>query len=388
MDIKTFKNLAAKLPANIAVLMRGPTGVGKSHMGKALATELGLDFLDVRGSTMDESQVSGIPDFETSKTAGVATFCLPSWYVRACREPVVLMLDELNRSMPQVMQSFFQIVLDRELGNNAEGEAVRLHPETRVIAAVNHGNEYDVNDMDPALLRRFWVVDLDPSSQDWIDWASTNDIDPLTIDFVRQHPEHLRVDPGSVEPGTVIPTPASWHRLDESLQYMGMVPSELAGTRPDGLYATASGFVGTEAAIAYSEFIARYERVISAEDVLEGRVDAERAKELACFEAERDELTAELHALLGRRIQLEGLEPHRAHRTELLPGMLEPQPIDAELRALRETAALRNDELEAQMARQRRAHATRLWCEEQLNDIAKVFANAKAKAAKNAKPKK
>ena len=139
MDIKTFKNLAAKLPPKMAILMRGPTGVGKSHMGKALSDELALPFLDVRGSTMDESQVSGIPDFETSKELGVSTFCLPSWYVRACREPVVLMLDELNRSMPQVMQSFFQIVLDRELGNNAEGEAVRLHPETRVIAAVNHG---------------------------------------------------------------------------------------------------------------------------------------------------------------------------------------------------------------------------------------------------------
>ena len=284
MDIKTFKNLAAKLPPQMAILMRGPTGVGKSHMGKALSAELGLPFIDVRGSTMDESQVSGIPDFETSKEMGVATFCLPSWYVRACREPVVIMLDELNRSMPQVMQSFFQIVLDRELGNNAEGEAVRLHPETRVIAAVNHGNEYDVNDMDPALLRRFWVVDLDPSSQDWIDWAGDNDIDPLTIDFVRQHPEHLRVDPSTVESGTVIPTPASWHRLDESLQYMGMTPTEQAGTRPDGLYALASGFVGTEAAIAYSEFIARYERVISADDVLSGRITAERAKELSAAE--------------------------------------------------------------------------------------------------------
>ena len=63
MDIKTFKNLAAKLPPQMAILMRGPTGVGKSHMGKALSVELGLPFIDVRGSTMDESQVSGIPDF-------------------------------------------------------------------------------------------------------------------------------------------------------------------------------------------------------------------------------------------------------------------------------------------------------------------------------------
>ncbi len=285
MDIKTFKTLAANLPPEIAVLMRGPTGVGKSFMGKALASEIGLPFLDVRGSTMDESQVSGIPDFETSKTSGVATFCLPSWYVRACREPVVLMLDELNRSMPQVMQSFFQIVLDRELGNNVDGDPLRLHPQTRVIAAVNHGAEYDVSEMDPALLRRFWVVDLDPSNQDWIDWAGENDVDPLTIDFVRQHPEHLRVSPASVEPGTVIPTPASWHRLDSCLQHMNIRPSEVAGSRPEGLYALSTGFVGTEAAIAFSEFIAKYERVISAEDVMTGKVTKDRAEDLQASEA-------------------------------------------------------------------------------------------------------
>ena len=67
MDIKTFKNLAPKLPASIAVLMRGPTGVGKSHLAYATAAELNLDLIDVRGSTMDESKVTGIPDFEVSK---------------------------------------------------------------------------------------------------------------------------------------------------------------------------------------------------------------------------------------------------------------------------------------------------------------------------------
>ena len=285
MDIKTFTNFASKLPPHIAVLMRGPTGVGKSHLTRAVAEDLGLPLIDVRGSTMDESQVSGIPDFETSKVSGVATFCLPSWYVRACREPVVLMLDELNRSMPQVMQSFFQIVLDRELGNNVEGETLRLHPDTRVFAAINWGSEYDVNDMDPALLRRFWVCDLEPTVNDWVEWAATANIDPITIDFVRQHPEHLRPDVSTVDPGTVLPTPASWHRLDESLQHMGMAPTDSAGNRPDGFYAVCTGFLGTEAAIAFSEFVARYERVISAEDVLEGRVKKAQVKELPASEA-------------------------------------------------------------------------------------------------------
>ncbi len=285
MDIKTFTALAPRLPADIAVLMRGPTGVGKSHIAKQCADEIGLPFIDVRGSTMSEGDVGGYPDIDGMKETGVMTFCMPSWFVRSCREPVVLMLDELNRSLPGVQQSFFQLVLDRELGNDQDGNPYQLHPETRVYSAVNHGSEYDVNEMDPALLRRFWVVDLEPTVHDWIDWAGPADIDPVTIDFIRNHPEHLRVDPGKVEPGTICPTPASWHRLDESLRHMGLVPSELAGTGADGLYALAGGFVGTEAAISYTEFIKRYERVISAENVLNGEINKKRATELPASEA-------------------------------------------------------------------------------------------------------
>ena len=76
MDIKTFKTIATSLPPEIAVLMRGPTGVGKSHLAKAAAEELNLPFIDVRGSTMDEAKVTGIPDFEVSKELGVSTLSL------------------------------------------------------------------------------------------------------------------------------------------------------------------------------------------------------------------------------------------------------------------------------------------------------------------------
>jgi hypothetical protein len=269
MDIQTFKTVAGKLPPNIAILLRGPTGVGKSFLGAAVAEEKGLPFIDVRGSTMSEGDVGGYPDIAGMKETGVMTFCMPSWFMRACKEPVVLMLDELNRSLPGVQQSFFQLILDRELGNDKNGIPHRLHPETRIIAAVNHGAEYDVNDMDPALLRRFWCVDLEPTTEDWIKWANENSIDPITVDFIRQNPAHLRVDPSTVEPGTVAPNPASWHRLDESLRHMGWGASVVAGSRPEGFYAVSMGFVGTEAAIAYAEFVENYETVITAEDIID-----------------------------------------------------------------------------------------------------------------------
>jgi len=200
---------------------------------------------------------------------GIMTFCMPSWFIRGCKGPVVIMLDELNRSVRGVQQSFFQLVLDRELGNDEDGVPYRLHPETRIFAAINHGSEYDVNDMDPALLRRFWVTDLVPSHEDFITWAKESGLDSLLIDFIRENPAHLRVDPSTVEAGTVCPNPASWHRLDQALAHMGLAPSSLAGTRAPILYPVAQGFVGTEAAIALSEYVAKYESVLSAEDILE-----------------------------------------------------------------------------------------------------------------------
>jgi hypothetical protein len=64
-----------------------------------------------------------------------------------------------------------------------------------------------------------------------------------------------------------------------------MAPTDVAGSRPDGMYALSTGFVGTEAAIAFSEFVAKYARVISAEDVLEGKIDAEQVKDLQASES-------------------------------------------------------------------------------------------------------
>ena len=268
MDIKTFNKVAPNLPANIAVLMRGPTGVGKSYLAKQIAEAAGLPFIDVRLSTMSEGDVGGYPDVEGMKETGIMTFCMPSWFVRATKEPVLLMLDEMNRALPGVQQAAFQLILDRELGNDAQGVPYKLHEGTRIIAAVNHGSEYDVNEMDPALLRRFWACDLEPTVDDWISWATENDIDEVVVDFIRQNPVHLRVSPTDVEPGTVCPNPASWHRLAESLAHVGWTPSEVVGTRTDGFYALCTGFIGTEASIAFTEFVANYSRVVSADDIL------------------------------------------------------------------------------------------------------------------------
>ena len=166
MDIKTLTSTIRFLPADISVLVRGPHGIGKSQVAAQLAADEGKTLIDRRLSQMSEGDMVGLPEL----VDGVTRFCPPDWYARACKEPTVLLLDELNRATPEVMQAAFQIVLDRELNGH------RLHEGTRVVACINASAEYEVNEMDPALLDRFWVCDLEPSDEDWLTWAAANGV--------------------------------------------------------------------------------------------------------------------------------------------------------------------------------------------------------------------
>ena len=261
MDIKTFVQVISKLPPQIAVLAKGPTGIGKSHIFHSIGETLGLPVIDRRLSQMTEGDIIGLPEL----VDGVTRFAPVDWLIKACNEPVILFFDELNRATLEVQQCAFQIVLDRELNGN------RLHPQTRVYAAVNEGSEYQVLDMDPALLRRFWAIDLEPTTEDWLLWASKRtDIPEVVQSFIKNNPNFLR-HKGEMEPGKVYPNPASWHRLSTSLIYADINPDDYAGkqNQPNLFYPLCQGFVGETTTVKFVNFVREYEKRFCAEDVLD-----------------------------------------------------------------------------------------------------------------------
>jgi MoxR-like ATPase len=109
MKIRTFLELAPKLSPQTSILLRANHGIGKSQLVRHLAKKMGLPVIDRRLSQLTEGDIIGLP----STDGDVTRFNPPDWYKRACDEAVVLFLDELNRATPEVMQTAFQIVLDR-----------------------------------------------------------------------------------------------------------------------------------------------------------------------------------------------------------------------------------------------------------------------------------
>lgn len=271
MSVATFKQVAPMIPIDTSTMLRGPHGIGKSQLGRwyaaSTAVMLGIavedyEVIDRRLSQCSEGDVLGLP----STDGEVTRFNPPDWFKRACSKPCFLFLDELNRASPEVMQAAFQIVLDRELNG------WKLHPQTRVMTAVNNSAQYNVNEMDPALLDRFWTVDLVPTADDWRTWAREENkakgygrnCEPGVVEFLSQEDKWLD-PPATHEPGAVLPSRRSWERLGDAL-YKAKIHESPTDPR---FYALALGYVGTEASIRFTDFSKSIDNRFTAEDILE-----------------------------------------------------------------------------------------------------------------------
>lgn len=264
MTIKTFLTTAHRLPAHKSVMLRGETGVGKSSIVRQVAKKIAKQenienypVIDRRLSQMSEGDIIGLP----STNGSVTKFCPPDWFMKACNEACVLFLDELNRATPEVMQAAFQIALDFELNG------WKLHPQTRVFTAINTGAAYTVNEVDPALLDRFWVIDVIPTVDDFLVWARDKEGGNLhinVIDFIAHADKWL--DPErNVQPGKKTTSRRSWEHLNT-----GLVSAGIADSPDDDLfYPMCVGYIGTEASIAFHQFVKEVDSRITGEDIIE-----------------------------------------------------------------------------------------------------------------------
>lgn len=254
MSIKTYVEVSKRLPVGTSTLLRGPHGIGKSQLVREVAEHYGLPVVDRRLSQMTEGDMIGLPSTDGECTR----FNPPDWFKECCTFPRALFLDEINRATPEVMQASFQISLDRELNG------WKLHKDTRIFAAVNSSAAYNVNEMDPALLDRFWTIDLEPTVADWVNWAKKdNRVHDNVIHFILANEKWLD-SPKDAEPSSVNPSRRSWERLSQAL-----VGAGIAETPEDVLfYPICTGYIGTMATIAFTSFVKTIDNQVSGEEVL------------------------------------------------------------------------------------------------------------------------
>lgn len=269
MSVSTFISVAPLLPARTSLLLRGNHGIGKSQLARLIAKLIQkaekleeFPLIDRRLSQVSEGDIIGLP----STDGNVTRFNPPDWYKQACDAPCFLFLDELNRATPEVMNAAFQIVLDRELNG------WKLHPQTRVMSAINSAAAYNVNEVDPALLDRFWCIDLVPDVNDWTVWARTECPEkefgynclPIVTDFI-SHEDVWLDPPKDGDPGNVNSSRRSWEFLGDALHHAGVADEPAS----DHFYAICLGYVGLDASIKFVAFAKTQDNRFTGKDIVD-----------------------------------------------------------------------------------------------------------------------
>ena len=223
-----------KLP----VFIWGAPGIGKSSIVKQIAQKEGLEFLDLRLSLLDPTDLKGIPFLDVENHEGV--WAKPSFLPKE-GDPGrgILFLDEINTAPPAVQASAYQLILDRRIGE------YELPDGWSIIAAGNRENDRGViYKMPPPLANRFVHFEMEVDFEDWKSWAYSTRIDPSIIAFLAFDKEMLfTFDPQSNEKSFA--TPRSWEYVDTIIK---------SGIENELILDSISGAVGREAAIAYISF--------------------------------------------------------------------------------------------------------------------------------------
>lgn len=124
----------------------------------------------------------------------------------------IIFLDELNRASLDTRQPSLQLSLDKKLQCHilpyVNGK------QTFIIAAINPSDLYQTDELDTALLDRFVTVNLDVNVDEWLKYASNNNINEIIISYILENNDHLHYLPKE-DKG---PSPRAWVDLSHLLE--------------------------------------------------------------------------------------------------------------------------------------------------------------------------
>ncbi len=147
---------------------------------------------------------------------------------------------------------------------------------------LRHPDIEELAETDPDAIETLGIQKIEQYS-----WKSLLDLDAcvncgrceevleVTWDFINNNRGHLEHE-GEIEPHKVYPSRRSWHHFDKCLQTSKEAGDDLLeasneGKLPMDLYFVGEGFIGQEASIAFTDFVEKYEKQVSVDDVLQGR---------------------------------------------------------------------------------------------------------------------
>ena len=254
-------NLATdKRDLAITPLVSGRHGIGKSQMVKSIAQDLGGVCITIEGGTLKEGEITGLPYQYKDENGQIRFRFLPYYAVEriqaeekrlfelsgraAAQEmlsgdenryamndltpqekidallsgkvrPVILFIDEINRTENSVYKELMNILLTRSVNGYEFPWWVFF------VGAMNPSTQnsvYATNEMDPAQLDRFVKIKVGDNTKEWLSYGKTAGIDPRILSFIKDNPKCLSSQAKDLDDEEKPePSPRGWDMVDTLL---------------------------------------------------------------------------------------------------------------------------------------------------------------------------
>lgn len=220
--------MASQLPP---VMLWGPPGVGKSTVIREVCKEQNIAFIDVRLAQHEPVDLRGLPIPEGDEVR----WLLSSEWPRDPNSRGIILFDELTAADRMLQVAAYEFILDRRLG-----DLYQVPDGWLICAAGNRSEDRAVAmTLSSALANRFCHLELAPSLDEWVRWASNQALDPNIIAFLRFRPEAFFSMKGNLERGW--PSPRSWERVARLMTHKHQLSHAAFALMVHGLVGEASG---------------------------------------------------------------------------------------------------------------------------------------------------
>lgn len=245
----------------ITPLISGKHGIGKSQMIKSVADDLGGVCITIEGGTLKEGEITGLPYQYKDESGNVRFRFLPYYAVERIQneqkrlfglsgrmqdhnaldgnencyaiedvtpvqkldmlkngsvKPVIIFIDEINRTENSVYKELMNILLTRSVNG------YRFPWWVLFVGAMNPSTQnslYATNEMDPAQLDRFLKIKVSDNVKEWLKYGAKSGISPDILRFIKDNPKCLSNNEKELQDDEKpSPSPRGWDMVDTLLK--------------------------------------------------------------------------------------------------------------------------------------------------------------------------
>lgn len=249
------KSLIAMIDSKIPVFVWGSPGVGKSSLIRQISSDKSMEFIDLRLSLLDPTDLRGIPFFDAANKSAV--WAKPEFLPDSNTQAYgILFLDEINSAPPTIQAAAYQLILDRKIGEYT------LPANYAIVAAGNYESDRGVTYRMPTpLANRFVHLDFDLDFTEWKSWAYESKIDARIISFLSYKPQNLFTFDSKAKEKSFA-TPRSWSFVNDILN---------SNLQIELLKDVIGGAVGIESSDEFMNFCKVVDKLPNIEEIINAK---------------------------------------------------------------------------------------------------------------------